>query len=425
MNQGVAGQDSRKVDLFSRLPPELKREICEYLCTHCTTEILTKSWFFDKRPYDASLASLCLTSRPFQAIAQPILYHYFRCRKDDRHSTMVSFARTINKRPDLADQIRRLEYVGKQAHSQSGQPLSRLSSDIAHQLPLSLQKILMLFNSVLTQATNVEMVAVATYKWTLPAINLPRLRFLQLYMDKFSVTRLPSGTSMGVREAPQIERLQLNCYRLVCPYLSNLAPNTQRLTLRMSNQAPVSIDRDIAKLVEGLPKLTTFELSAPETFRDYARDDFDFASERPDFLSGLLVRKDDLTRISLRSSDMPIKLSLLKNFTNLKHLRLDGGLLGSDDFEEYVCLLKLESLWIQLYVGKPMWLVAQMSERASRDGHLKYVRCDRFIDYPIPEIDYGVQSPSWQENVKKNFEAAGVEFEMSPPHTQWRSFLFD
>ncbi|KAH7140665.1 hypothetical protein EDB81DRAFT_900088 [Dactylonectria macrodidyma] len=387
------------LDFLTTIPIELKTEIFKYLCSHCTSNISDND-STRPQPHDhESLAKLCLTCRSLRDVAQPILYHYFWCQKHGPDSTMNSFAWTLNERPHLAGIIRRVEFLHFDVlPDHESRQFSVLSALNAHQLAKSLSKIhFMLFDSVLAQAINLEELTVTAETWTLPAIDFPRLRFLRLNVRHLDIEQQLSGDNMRVRAAQQIERLWLNTVSEICEYLPNLAPNTQRLTLEID--FPEDAELEVEELVKGLPKLTTFELQAME-FGDF---------RQIDILSTLLARKDDLTRIGLYIPGILIDLSRLKGFSNLKHLRLAGKIQGSEDFEEYLFLLRLESLWIELDVDKPVWLVAQMSERVSRDDNLKSVKCSRLSD-DIPEL----QDASWYQNVKTKFEAAGVEFEIVP-----------
>lgn len=89
--------------MASTLPSEILFLIFGHFCSHCS--LLPRD--------DRVLFSLCLVSRRFRAIAQPILYHQFIPGYGDpwgdRHSwdrRLTSFVRTIQKRRDLAVLVR-------------------------------------------------------------------------------------------------------------------------------------------------------------------------------------------------------------------------------------------------------------------------------------------------------------------------------
>jgi hypothetical protein len=101
------------------LPTELLVHICTYLRDPCSPE----DGPFSSRLSDGSqrtLASLCLTSKRFHAIAEPLLYLEMQPREraaigdskidrlQDWNAQLASFVRTLERRSDLAALVKRI-----------------------------------------------------------------------------------------------------------------------------------------------------------------------------------------------------------------------------------------------------------------------------------------------------------------------------
>lgn len=99
---------------FVDLPTEILQLICSCFCLHCRGDCVgpeqhpdEPSWYSLERH---ALFSLCLTSRQFYEIAQPILYHEFipgygRSWRSNLYSwdgRLMSFVQTMKRRRDLA-----------------------------------------------------------------------------------------------------------------------------------------------------------------------------------------------------------------------------------------------------------------------------------------------------------------------------------
>lgn len=92
------------------LPPELVAHICSSLDSETPRPAAGhdgESGINRRKEAQTTLYHICLASRKLCAIAQPILYRSFHvnCKEQDDGRTVLSFARTISLRPDLAKQV--------------------------------------------------------------------------------------------------------------------------------------------------------------------------------------------------------------------------------------------------------------------------------------------------------------------------------
>ncbi|KAH6998050.1 hypothetical protein BKA56DRAFT_724550 [Ilyonectria sp. MPI-CAGE-AT-0026] len=399
---------SNQVDVFTKLPLELKLEICEYLCDHCTNAISLRS---ESKPDYGPLASLCLTSRSLKAAAQQVLYHFFWCQDGDPGFRLVPFSTTLSRRPELTAHVRRIRY---QPVPWDDPPLDSESDDTSDEDPLRDEIFRLhraLFDGVLSRAENLEELTIQIEKgWRLPPIDFPCLRHLDLGRFGRNITydngpgSYYSQDNRGLRAAPRLEQLRLdhwNILEVALPSILGLASNTHLLTTAPESQGLNEIsDADQVTLVAGVSKLTTFEFI----------QNFEVQRGIDKILPFLLNQKDHLTNISIQSWDFQIDLALLGEFTNLKRLQLYTWTRGiastAGEPSSYPSVLprSLESLDLCFWgsshqEGITIWLSQNLPEYK----HLKYVR--------TADFDGGRLSDTFREQgVYENFVEAGVEF---------------
>ncbi|KFY06981.1 hypothetical protein V492_07559 [Pseudogymnoascus sp. VKM F-4246] len=111
---------------YHGLPNEVLDRICYYLCYHCQNHgIFPNSDIKENRADKVALSRLCRASKHLNAVAQPILFHYYAAGNLPRSSNteltrgrqffgdeddkLHLFMRTLIARPDLAACIRSLQ----------------------------------------------------------------------------------------------------------------------------------------------------------------------------------------------------------------------------------------------------------------------------------------------------------------------------
>ncbi|KAH7023010.1 hypothetical protein EDB80DRAFT_878517 [Ilyonectria destructans] len=407
-----------QVDVFAKLPLELKLEICQYLCDHCTNAISLRS---KSKPDYGPLASLCLTSRSIRAAAQQVLYHFFWCQDGDPGRRLAPFSTTLSRRPELRAHVRRIRY---QPTPWDDPPLDFQSDDTSDEEdldPLRVETFRLhrsLFDEVLSRAENLEELTIQIEEgWRLPPIDFSCLRHLDLGCHGRNITYYKSPgpnysqDKRGLRAAPRLEQLRLdqwNILEVARSSILGLASNIHLLATAPEGQGLKEIsDTDKVTLVAGVSKLTAFEFI----------QNFKARQGGQEILPLLLKQKDHLTSISIQSWHFQIDLALLGEFTNLKHLRLHtwtkGPANSTGEVVSYPSVLprSLESLQLCFWnsphqEGIMIWLSQSLSEYK----HLKYVR--------TADFNGGRSSDIFRERgVNKNFVEAGVEFVM----VEWRT----
>ncbi|KAH8669940.1 hypothetical protein BGZ61DRAFT_460257 [Ilyonectria robusta] len=417
MNQQAVLDGSNPVDLFTSLPLELKREICEYLCDHCKTTIPQHEAF---KPRYAPLASLCLASRALRDAAEPVLYHLFFYQYGQRQERLEPFSKTLLQGPDLAAHIRRIRYEPEPWDDYNDESEALEGSLETTSAIENLRLHRSLFDLVLSRAENLEELSIQIEGgWRMPLVDLPRLRDLHLQQPELwtppSLT-YPKG-ERGLNTAPLLERLWLDKWSLfdVAHHdLLDLVSHVHKLSIQPDSEGYGSLEDNIKIIVKALPKLTSFDFF----------DEHLGVTPQFELLSRLLVRKDSLTDIYIETDVLYIDLDLISRFANLKHLRLDCDMvftLGAEN--EYKILsstlgvhrlplpYSLETLWICPTQESSVWILVWLSLSLSQYVNLEYVRCisgrwdgDRAFQDEMTQM-------LKEECVEENFRKANVRFD--------------
>ncbi|KAH7000187.1 hypothetical protein EDB80DRAFT_779645 [Ilyonectria destructans] len=418
------------VDLFTPLPLELKREICEYLCDHCKTTIPQHETF---KPRHGPLASLCLASRALRDAAEPVLYHFFFCQDSEPQQRLEPFSKTLLQRPELAAHIRRIRYRPEPwSQDADWREVKRgafleTNSEIEN---LTLHRSL--FDMVLSRAENLEELSIEIEEgWCMPPIDLPQLKDLHLQRPKEwmppSLT-YPKG-ERGLNAAPLLERLWLekwNLFDVAHHDVLDLISHIRRLSIQPDTKSHGSPENRIKILVKEIPKLTGFDWFDPHLGTD----------PEVELLSHLLVRKSELTEIYIESDFFFIDFTLLSHFENLKDLRLHchiQDLFETDNYEEKLSKLKeyrlalpysLEKLEVFIVDQLHMWILVRLSQSLSQYVNLKAVECISGLDAEGRELRQQTYRILKEERVQENFLKANVDFSVSElDHERIRSLV--
>lgn len=418
------------IDLFTPLPLELKREICEYLCDHCKTTIPQHPTF---KPRYRPLASLCLTSRAMRDAAEPVLYHFFFCEDDQPQHRLEPFSEILLQRPELAGHIRRIRYKpepwSQDADWREVEP--GLFPDTTSEIEdLKLHRSL--FDIVLSRAENLEELSIEIEEgWRMPAIDLPQLKDLHLQRPKdwmpLSLT-YPKG-ERGLNAAPLLKRMWLekwNLFDVAHHDVLDLVSHIHRLSIQPDIESYGIPENSIRILAKEIPKLTGFDWFDPHLRMN----------PEVELLSQLLVRKSELTEIYIESDFFFIDFTLLSHFANLKDLRLhchiqdlfetDGEKGKISKLKEYRLALpySLEKLWIFIVDKLHMWILARLSQSLSQYVNLKEVECISGMDmegYDLRNETYAILE---EQGVEENFRKANVDFTVSElDHERIRSLV--
>ncbi|KAH6952400.1 hypothetical protein BKA56DRAFT_625782 [Ilyonectria sp. MPI-CAGE-AT-0026] len=418
-NQSNRREQRNQLDVFAKLPLELRLGICEYLCDHCTNAISLRS---TSKPDYGPLACLCLTSRSFRAAAQQVLCHFFWCQDGDPGRRLGPFLTTLSRRPELMAHVRRIRY---QPDPWDDAPLDFQTDDTSadeNLVPLRVEIFRLhrsLFDEVLSQAGNLEELTIQIEEgWRLPPIDFSCLRHLNLGRPGRNSANYDDGPTpnypqdkRGLRTAPRLEQLwldQWNISEVAGPKPLCLASNIRLLTMAPESQDSneISNANKVTPVTEA-SKLATFEFI----------ENFETRQGGEKILPLLLEQKYHLTSISIQSWRYQVDLALLGEFIHLKHLRLHTWPQSTASTEgeviSYPSVLprSLESLHLCFWNSSHQeGIITWLSQSLSEYKHLKYVRTTDF--------NSGRSGHTFrQRGVYKNFVEAGVEFVM----VEWRT----
>ncbi|KAK7402607.1 hypothetical protein QQX98_011648 [Neonectria punicea] len=416
-----------QVDLLSALPRELRLEICEYFCYHCTeVDVDLRFWAFfhaDFGPWQTKyeqLLRLCLTSHSLRDVAQPVLHHVFLDNNINPWKHMSPFGMTLVERPDLAANVRSIIYNqdrslsrGEGHHTLWPRPTTGLA---VRQMRTVEDLSWYLFKVIMFHAENIADIRINVMDcWSLPRIHAPNLRFLHLCrrMGMSMASRRPSG----LKGAPRLGQLWLQNWNAADVSTENIvacAPNIHQLRIRNSN--PEDVVADIKFLANGLLKLTSFH------FYDYRYHGFELQEE---VLSTIWARKDDIQDLFIQSDYFFADLGLLSDFTNLRDLwlacrlrNLPGPLDEGDSDTRPLPLLLPTSLKALRIRCKPQqeliplaWMIVRLGETLHLYENLKLVDSDLPRRIPSSDLDE-IERMLGDEHVWEAFANAGVKLKV-------------
>ncbi|KAH6985314.1 hypothetical protein EDB80DRAFT_691345 [Ilyonectria destructans] len=407
-------------DPFAKLPLELRQQICQYFCDHCTGAVPMQS---DSKPDYRSLAGICRTSRSLRAAAQPLLFHFFWCKDGQPEHHLGLFSRSLSERPSLADCIRRIHYRPEPWGGSGYIGSSMGTGTELYSNPFEVDTFRLhrsLFDKVLSQARLLQDLTVhIEQNWRLPAIDLhhlKRLHLIRLDPDiwhwKVEGPNRPQD-QRGLKAAPQLERLWLERWSIsdvAHRNISDLVSNIHQLTISPESQNDLSQVSDVDRVAFAvdLPKLCTFEFI----------EDIHSLRREIELLSLLLPMRENLTSISIQSWRVEIEFGLLCEFTNLKHLRLYTmirDILRAKDesiskmtTDPLAFPRSLEALHLGLWGADQGWIIIWLSQRLSTYHNLVYVKCTE-VNY-MDSIQTAKNGRFRDYGVYENFAGAGVLF---------------
>ncbi|KAF7557327.1 hypothetical protein G7046_g6071 [Stylonectria norvegica] len=433
---------SIRKESLHRLPMEVLREICQYLCGHCTEPF---NYHGEPPTIYQSLLNLCLASRLMKDAAQPVLFHIFSSHPptvgQNATDRMKKFIWTVGGNQYLARTVKHLTLdpntsitIPEDVGAPEGE--ARFEEQISR-YGIQMREQFLLCEKLLLETKCLEELSLTLCPdWDFPSSmvvhhHLTRLHLNFILEDWFYDSNgffLDSSYAQNILSyVPNVEELVLTGLFRVDTLIWNVFQNVRRLHIE-SEYVDDELDKTLSLLSEAMPKLECLEISDGSVNHRRVCEHI----RGLDLMQALLPRKNCLKSIKINMwASGFVDFALIREFKKLECLDLACKIDNVPPVEDGRFLVDLPSILppslktlkvTQSHTPKVATFIACLSTILSGYPQLRWVEFrmwkmrfwrgdgdfqDRI--YARKQILDGLRATFVTANAEQNYREAGVK----------------